>query len=67
MAARERRSRHRMGRRRIDGVRTRFSPPIEDPWNGTFNLRWWRYVNQEREAAAPREISLAKTSVRSAD
>jgi len=55
MARRERRSRHRLGRRLIDGAHMRSSPPIEGPWNGTFNLRWWRYVEHEHEMIPPDE------------
>ena len=56
MARRERRSRHRLGRRLIDGAaHMRSSPPIEGLWNGTFNLRWWQYVEHEHEMSPPDE------------
>jgi len=60
MAARERRVRHRLGRHLIDGAQMRSSPPIEELWNGTFNLRWWEHLEHEREtglcdAACPNE------------
>lgn len=46
---RERRVRHSLGRRLVDGLQLRSVPPIEGVWNGTFNLRWWRHVEREHE------------------
>ena len=31
----------------------RSAPPLEEVWNGTFNLRWWQYVEHERDMAPP--------------
>lgn len=53
MAAPERRSRHRLGGHLRNGVRLRSMPQIETPWIGTFNLRWWQYVDQEQAAGSP--------------
>lgn len=46
---RERRSRHQIGRRLLDGIHIRTAPQLEEVWNGTFNLRWWRHVEEKRE------------------
>jgi len=57
---RERRARHKMGRRLRDGAHLRFAPALEEPWNGTFNLRWWRHVEHEHEMDAhPKEAARA--------
>jgi len=63
MARRERRARHSMGRRLIDGVRMRFVPPIEEDSNGTFNLRWWQYVEREHEMGRRDEDAAGKTTL----
>lgn len=63
MDRRERRARHSMGRRLIDGVRMRFAPPIEDVWNGTFNLRWWQHVEHEHEMGRRNGDAAGKTTV----
>jgi len=63
MARRERRARHSMGRRLIDSVRMRFVPPIEEDANGTFNLRWWQYVEREREMGRRDGDAAGKTTL----
>ena len=55
MATRERRSRHRLGHRLIDGAHMRSSPPIEGLWNGIFNLRWWQHLEHEHKMGPPGE------------
>jgi hypothetical protein len=46
---RERRVRHNLGRWLVDGIELRSVAPIEGVWIGTFNLRWWLYVEREHE------------------
>ena len=53
MATPERRTRHKLGEHLRNGVHLRSMPPIETPWIGTFNLRWWQHVDQEHAADSP--------------
>lgn len=55
MTTREQRARRRLGRHLVDGAHMRSSPPVEGLWNGTFNLRWWQYVEHEHEMGPPDE------------
>jgi hypothetical protein len=45
---RERRLTHRLGKHLVEGIQSRFAPPVELPWITTFNLRWWRHVEDEK-------------------
>lgn len=51
---RERRARHSLGRRLVDGLQLRSVPPIEGVWIGTFNLRWWQHLEREHETTPSR-------------
>lgn len=61
MGSPERRTRHRIGRRLIDGVHVRFAPPIEGLWIGTFNLRWWEHLEHEHSKSEEEVARHAKT------
>lgn len=43
----ERRLTHRLGQRLVDGVHLRSVPQVEQPWITTFNLRWWRHLEED--------------------
>ena len=43
----ERRLTHRLDGQLVEGVQLRRLPQIELPWITTFNLRWWRHVEEE--------------------
>jgi hypothetical protein len=63
---RERRVRHCLGRRLVDGLQLRSVPPIEGVWIGTFNLRWWQHLEREHETTpSPGRARLRETMVES--
>jgi hypothetical protein len=41
----------------------RFVPPIEEDSNGTFNLRWWQYVEREHEMGRRDGDAAGKTTL----
>jgi hypothetical protein len=43
----ERRLTHKLGSQLVEGAQLRCLPQIELPWISTFNLRWWRHVEEE--------------------
>jgi hypothetical protein len=51
MDMRDRRVRHSLGKRLVDGPQLRTAPPIEGVWISTFSLRWWQYAEREHETA----------------
>jgi len=44
----ERRLRHTLGKRLVEGAQLRSLPQVELPWITTFNLRWWRHAEQDK-------------------
>ena len=58
----ERRRTHRLGKRLAEGVQLRSLPPLELPWITTFNLRWWRYVEEDGEKGA-RRVTVSRGQV----
>jgi hypothetical protein len=56
MKVSERRRTHKLGNGLVEGVQLRSLPPAEQPWITTFNLRWWRYADEEtsRHTKEPR-------------
>jgi hypothetical protein len=56
MKVRERRLTHKLGDGLVEGVQLRSLPQAELPWITTFNLRWWRYAEEEtsRHTKEPR-------------
>jgi hypothetical protein len=64
MGMRERRVRHSLGKRLVDGLQLRSVPPIEGVWIGTFNLRWWQHVEREHETVpAPCDGRARQTTI----
>jgi hypothetical protein len=60
----ERRVRHRMGRRLVDGLQLRSAPPIEGVWISTFNLRWWQHLEREHQTTpSPGRARVRETMV----